>query len=124
MDTLNKLREILLAVFVLENIEQIQPEASLVNDIGADSLDFVEIVYSIEKNFGVKIRTSELIGGNEEDLFKDGLLSEAGFTKICTIFPHAEQRFRAGMNKPEIFSQLKVSDLAVIIDIKLKEKNS
>ena len=40
--------------------EKIQPEARLKEDIGIDSLDFVDIVVIVEKKFGFKIKTEEM----------------------------------------------------------------
>ena len=40
--------------------EKIKPEARLKEDIGIDSLDFVDIVVIVEKKFGFKIKTEEM----------------------------------------------------------------
>ena len=40
--------------------EKIQPEARLKEDIGIDSLDFVDIVVIVEKTFGFKIKTEDI----------------------------------------------------------------
>jgi acyl carrier protein len=40
--------------------EKIQPEARLKEDIGIDSLDFVDIVVIVEKKFGFKIKTEDM----------------------------------------------------------------
>jgi len=40
--------------------EGVEPRCSLIDDLGADSLDFVDILFQIEKKFGVKIRSQEL----------------------------------------------------------------
>ena len=42
--------------------EKIKPEAKLKDDLGIDSLDFVDIVVIVEKNFGFKIRPEEMKG--------------------------------------------------------------
>ncbi len=39
--------------------DTIRPESRLFNDLGADSLDFVDIVFLLEKHFGVPLRESE-----------------------------------------------------------------
>lgn len=39
--------------------ETVRPESRLFNDLGADSLDFVDIVFLLEKRFGVPLRESE-----------------------------------------------------------------
>ena len=52
--------------FLIEDLEvdeeKIVPEARLKDDVGIDSLDFVDIVVIIEKNFGFKIKPEEMAG--------------------------------------------------------------
>ena len=52
--------------FLVEDIEVdesvITPDALLKDDLGIDSLDFVDIVVIVEKNFGVKIKPEEMAG--------------------------------------------------------------
>ena len=42
--------------------EKIKPTAKLKDDLGIDSLDFVDIVVIVEKNFGFKIKPEEMKG--------------------------------------------------------------
>lgn len=50
--------------FLIEDLEveedKIFPEANLKEDVGIDSLDFVDIVVIVEKNFGFKIKPEEM----------------------------------------------------------------
>ena len=50
--------------FMVEDLEldeaKITPEARLKEDIGVDSLDFVDIVVIVERKFGFKIKTEEM----------------------------------------------------------------
>lgn len=52
--------------FLIEDLEvdeeKIAPEARLKDDVGIDSLDFVDIVVIVEKNFGFKIKPEEMVG--------------------------------------------------------------
>jgi acyl carrier protein len=52
--------------FLIEDLEvdeeKIYPEARLKEDVGIDSLDFVDIVVIVEKNFGFKIKPEEMAG--------------------------------------------------------------
>ena len=127
MDIEKKLREILIPVFALNSIEEIQPEHSLVNDLGADSLDFVEIIYLIESNFGVVLKVNEIVSGtikiNPDDLFTDGLLTEEGASLIQKSLPEIRGRFRAGLTKKDIFSLLTVRDMVNLIKIKKSDGN-
>ncbi|MBO7571661.1 MAG: acyl carrier protein [Bacteroidales bacterium] len=51
--------------FLIEDLEieedKIKPEARLKEDIGIDSLDFVDIVVIVERKFGFKIKTEEMV---------------------------------------------------------------
>ncbi len=40
--------------------EQCVPEASFINDLGADSLDLMELIMEMEEQFGVSISDEEL----------------------------------------------------------------
>jgi len=50
--------------FLINEIEvdsdKITPDANLKTDLGIDSLDFVDIVVIVEKNFGFKIKAEEM----------------------------------------------------------------
>lgn len=50
--------------FMIEDLEldeeKIKPDARLKEDIGIDSLDFVDIVVIVERKFGFKIKTEEM----------------------------------------------------------------
>ena len=52
--------------FLIEDLEVeedvIQPEAKLKEDLEIDSLDFVDIVVIVERNFGFKIKPEEMAG--------------------------------------------------------------
>lgn len=52
--------------FLIEDLEveedAIAPEARLKEDVGIDSLDFVDIVVIVERNFGFKIKPEEMAG--------------------------------------------------------------
>lgn len=56
-----KVREFLIDDLEVEE-DKIVPEALLKDDLGIDSLDFVDIVVIVEKNFGFKIKPEEMAG--------------------------------------------------------------
>ena len=125
MSVLVKLQELLLPVFGLDSIEEVQPEFALVNDLGADSIDFVEIVYLIEKNFKVSLKTDEMILGgviiSSETLFEDGLLGSEGVEHLKNAFPNRADEFKENTSKVELFAKLTVNDLAQVIEYKQNE---
>ena len=44
------------------NAEDIQPDSNLKDTLGLDSLDYVDLVVSIESNFGVKLVEADFVG--------------------------------------------------------------
>jgi len=113
-----RLREALLPVFGLDSIDDIPPEASLVRDVGADSLDFVEITYIVESEFGVKLKTSELLsigaGNANETHFVEGRLTQEGATALNAQLAGGS-RFTTGMTKIALFESISARDLATLI---------
>lgn len=64
--------------FLIDDLEidedAIKPEASLKEDLGIDSLDFVDIVVIVEKNFGFKIKPEEMANVKTlDDFYKSPL---------------------------------------------------
>jgi acyl carrier protein len=54
MSTFEKVKEIVACQLGVEP-EEVRPEANFANDLGADSLDTVELVMALEEEFGVEI---------------------------------------------------------------------
>jgi acyl carrier protein len=122
----DQLRQTLMPVFGFTTVDQIPENASLVRDLGADSLDFVEIVYLIERDFGVALKTNELVFSGVsmpmDTLFVDGRLTDQGEAMLRDKLPDSNGRFRAGMTKMDLFQSISVRDLADIIRARRQEK--
>ena len=56
--------------------EKIFPDAKLKDDMGIDSLDFVDIVVIVERNFGFKIKAEEMVGVDTFTKFCDYIESK------------------------------------------------
>lgn len=68
--------------FLIEDLEidedKIADNAKLKDDMGIDSLDFVDIVVIVEKNFGFKIKPEEMAGVTTLKQFCDYIESKVG----------------------------------------------
>ena len=68
--------------FLIEELEvdedKIFPETKLKEDMGIDSLDFVDIVVIVDKNFGFKIKPEEMVGVQTLAQFCDYIESKVG----------------------------------------------
>ena len=72
-----KVREFLIDDLEIDE-EKIVPEGKLKDDLGIDSLDFVDIVVIIERKFGFKIKPEEMAGVNTLQKFCDYIESKVG----------------------------------------------
>lgn len=68
--------------FLIEEIEieedKISDKAALKDDLGIDSLDFVDIVVIVERNFGFKINPEEMANVTTLEQFYDYIESKVG----------------------------------------------
>ncbi|EKY00124.1 putative acyl carrier protein [Hoylesella saccharolytica F0055] len=72
-----KVREFLIDDLEIDE-EKIVPEGKLKDDLGIDSLDFVDIVVIVEKKFGFKIKPEEMAGISTLKQFCDYIESKVG----------------------------------------------
>ena len=87
-----KVRETLVEALGLDD-DEVTPEATLTGDLGAESIDFLDIVFRLEKSFGIKIPRGELFPDNivnNPEFVQDGKLTETGLNELKTRMPHAD----------------------------------
>jgi acyl carrier protein len=73
--------------------DEVTAGATLTGDLGAESIDFLDIVFRLEKSFDIKIPRGELFPDNivnNPDFVKDGALTEAGLAELKARMPHAD----------------------------------
>ena len=71
----------------------ITPEASLKRDLGAESIDFIDIVFRLEKAFDLKIPAGDLFPShllNDERFVKEGVVTAEGLAELRTKLPYLE----------------------------------
>jgi acyl carrier protein len=101
---------------------QVSLESRLIDDLGADSLDFVDLVFAIEKEFGVKIREADLnflgrLDFSSPGVMKDGFLTAETVAALSPVLP-ALSRIddRTRITPGELFSMLTVEALCLMIE--------
>ena len=73
--------------------EEIRPDASLTRDLGAESIDFIDIIFRLEKTFDIKIPSGELFPGNilnDERFVKEGRVTAAGLSELKVKVPYLD----------------------------------
>src|ERR1700716_3454466 len=74
--------------------EEIKPGSTLQGDLGAESIDFLDIVFRLEREFGIKIPRGELfpesIFQGDPDFVQAGKVTQRGLDELRTRMPFAE----------------------------------
>ena len=74
--------------------DQITPAATLQGDLGAESIDFLDIVFRLEREFGIKIPRGELfpesIFQGDPEFVQDGKLTPKGLAELKERMPFAD----------------------------------
>jgi acyl carrier protein len=73
--------------------DEVTPEATLVGDLGAESIDFLDIVFRLEKAFSIKIPRGELFPEDiltSTDYVVDGKINAAGLEELKKRMPFAD----------------------------------
>ena len=74
--------------------DEVSLEATLVGDLGAESIDFLDIVFQLQKNFDIEIPRGELFPENladaDSDFIADGVVTESGLAELRKRLPHAD----------------------------------
>jgi len=92
-DIFEKIRENLVDALGVDD-DEVSPQATLMGDLGAESIDFLDIVFRLEKEFDINIPREELFPA--ENLFQDpqfvqdGKLTGAGLAKLKESMPHVD----------------------------------
>jgi acyl carrier protein len=76
--------------------EEIMPTATLQGDLGAESIDFLDIIFRLEREFGMKIPRGELfpesIFQGDPDFVQDGRVTAQGLAELRARMPFADLR--------------------------------
>src|SRR3954454_15928178 len=73
--------------------EDVTRDATLQGDLGAESIDFLDIVFRLERNFGIKIPRGELFPENvvaDPEMIEGGKLTVKGLEELKTRIPYAD----------------------------------
>jgi acyl carrier protein len=73
--------------------DEVTETATLTGDLGAESIDFLDIVFRLEKAFSIKIPRGELFPDdvlNNPDYVSGGKLTPAGLSQMKKAMPHAD----------------------------------
>ena len=100
--------------------DEVTPEATLVGDLGAESIDFLDIVFRLEKAFNIEIPRSELFPEDiltNAEYVQGGKVSDAGIVQLKERMPFADlSKFEANPVVQDFGNLLTVSDMCRYVE--------
>ena len=102
---------------------EVKPESILMADLGAESLDFLDIVFKLERQFGIQITRGEMERAargdmSEEDFAPKGIISERGLARLRELMPEALARIQPGLRPMQILGLFSVQTFANLVKAK------
>lgn len=103
--------------------DEVTAEATMVGDLGAESIDFLDIVFKLEKSFDIQIPRDELFPDDiltNAEFVQDGKVTEAGIKKLKERMPFADlAKFESNPMVQDFGNLLTVSDLCRYVSTKV-----
>lgn len=104
--------------------DEIKPTATLQGDLGAESIDFLDIVFRLEREFGIKIPRGELfpesIFQGDPEFVQNGKVTDKGLAELRARMPFADlAKFEANPDLTAISDLFTVSMITKYIQGKL-----
>ena len=103
--------------------DDVSPSATMVGDLGAESIDFLDIVFRLEKAFGIKIPRGELFPEevlSSADFVVNGKVNAAGIEALKARMPFVDlTKFEANPMVQNFANTLTVEDMVRYVQMKL-----
>jgi acyl carrier protein len=104
--------------------DEVTPDVTLMADLGAESIDFLDIVFRMEKAFGIKIPREELFPAenvlSNKEYISNGRLTSKGLEELKKRMPHTDfSEFANDPNVNKIGDLFTVDVLVNYVDSKL-----
>ena len=103
--------------------DDVKPDATMVGDLGAESIDFLDIVFRLEKAFGIKIPRGELFPEDvlsSSEFVNNGKVNAAGIAALKSRMPFADMaKFEANPSVQNFANTLTVEDMVRYVQSKL-----
>jgi acyl carrier protein len=105
--------------------DEVTRDATIVGELGAESIDLLDILFRIERKSGVKVQASDLAdaiqGGIPDEEFGDEneIVSAVGLAHMKTVMPQIDVEALAGkLHAEQVMSLFTVENLAGVVEDK------
>jgi acyl carrier protein len=95
-------------------------DASLIEELGADSLSLLDLVFTLERTFAIQITRGEIERTARGDMSDDefapgGVISDAGLERLRALMPEAAPRVVPGLRPTQILALFSARTFARIV---------
>ena len=109
-------------------IDEVKPESILMADLGAESLDFLDIVFRLEREFSIQITRGEMERAARGDMSDDefapgGVISDRGLARLRELLPEAADRITPGLKPATILTLFSVQTFVNMVNGKREGKS-
>jgi acyl carrier protein len=122
----DKIRDVLVDALGVDD-DEVSRDASLAGDLGAESIDFLDISFKLEQAFGIKIGQGELFadGASQNAGFiKDGKVTPEGLAAMKARLPHVDlSRLERDPSIANVKAVFTVDTLVKFVESKLAAKS-
>jgi acyl carrier protein len=97
--------------------EEVTPDAVIKDDLGAESIDFLDIIFRLEKAFSIKIPRGEMMPENlssDPNLVQGGKVTAAGIAELKQRMPHSD--FSEFEKDPQVDAMSKLFTVDAIVN--------
>ena len=121
-EVFEKVQEALMDALGVDD-DEVTPDATMVGDLGAESIDFLDIVFRLEKAFEIEIPRSELFPEDiltNAEYVQDGAVTADGVEELKKRMPFADlSKFEANPVVQDFGNLLTVNDLCRYVESKV-----
>ncbi len=101
----------------------VKSESLLMSDLGAESLDYLDIVFKIERTFGIQITRGEMQKAargdmTDEEFAPGGVISDKGRERLRELMPEAKDSIVPGLRAVQILGLFSVQTFIRLVEAK------
>jgi acyl carrier protein len=120
---LQRVQEVLVDALGVYN-DEVTTDATLMGDLGAESIDFLDIIFRLEKAFGIKFNRMELLPAeklkNNPKFVSNGKLTAAGLVELKSEMPNIQiAKFEEDPNINKLSDLLTIETIVNYVDMKI-----
>ncbi len=80
----------IIADALAREVGELRLDSRLIEDLGAESIDFLDIVFQLEQGFGLRIPRGQILDDargplSHEEFQQDGVITDAGLTRLRAV---------------------------------------